>query len=104
MDVFLGVVERDGNIYIPWRGTHVTVEHNYEIGDNLLVTLDTTGNLSDKVIKVELPTLDQLKKIRDELANDWERFTDIFTQFPMWKKVEMLRSLDNSIRLLNTRI
>jgi hypothetical protein len=89
-DTFLGVVERNGSIYIPWRGTHVATDSEYEPGQNLLVTI------VDGRATIDLPTIVQLKQIRDELNADWERFTEIFRQVPMGRKVRMLQALDQS--------
>ncbi len=94
-EVFLGAVDRDKNIYIPWRGTHVYVEHNYDPGQNLLVTLEIGENtLCAEVVKVELPALKQLKQMKDELAADWARFSLMFEMSPMKDQVRMLRALD----------
>ena len=100
-EVFLGVVNRNGNIDIPWRGTAIYVPHSYEVGQNLLVTIDTEGSASGKVVKVDLPTLRQVKQMKDELASDWERFSLIFKSMPMGQQVTLLRALDISIRNLN---
>ena len=95
-DTFLGVVERDSSIFIPWRGTHVYPVHDFEPGQNLLVELDITAGLG-RSVKAELPTLEQLKQMKDELSSDWCRFTEIFNKASMLQKVLMLRALDKAI-------
>jgi|GEM_PF-5219416 len=93
--VFLGVVDRDGSIDIPWRGTYLRWKHNYDPGQNLLVTLETGDNtIYAKVIRVEMPTLEQLKDMKDELKADWDRFTSVFQNATMADQVRMLRALD----------
>jgi hypothetical protein len=92
-EVFLGVVDRDNTIYLPWRGTYMFVEHNYEPGQNLLVTLEINENTVE-VVKVELPTIKQLKQIKDELDSDWHRCSLVFKMVSMKDKVRMLRALD----------
>lgn len=102
---FLGEVDRNGNIYIPWRGTHCYVDHNYEIGQNLIVTLEIDDNtICAHVVKVELPTLQQLKEMKDELSGDWWRFEQIFRNATMAQKTRMLKALDKSIAEQNRRI
>ncbi len=92
---FLGVVNRDRNIDIPWRGTTIYVEHDYEVGQNLIVTLAIDENtICAPVVKVELPEIKQLKAMKDELTSDWERFSAIFNNSSMGDKVRMLRALD----------
>lgn len=97
-EVFLGVVELNGNIAIPWRGTHVFNKHGYNPGQIVLVTLDDTDSGMRSVVKVEIPTLDQLKQMKDELKEDWSRFSKIFKQASMIHKVQMLRALDREQR------
>jgi len=92
-EVFLGVVDKNGNIFIPWRGTHVYVEHDYEADTNLLVTLDTEHAFG-QVAKVELPTLKQIKAMKEEFAFDWERFSSVFKHAPMRLQVLMLHALN----------
>lgn len=96
-DTFLGIVDRDGSIFIPWRGTHVSLEHNFEPGQNLLVELNTTAGLG-RVVKAELPTLEKLKEMKEELSSDWHRFAEIFRTASMRQKVLMLRALDQAMR------
>lgn len=98
--IFLGVVARDGSIFIPWRGTNVSLVHDFEPGQDLLVELDITAGMG-KVIKAELPTLEQLKKMKDELWSDWWRLAEIFRTAPMKRKVLMLQALDNAMRSSN---
>jgi hypothetical protein len=93
--VFLGVVNRTGGIDIPWLGTTVVVKHEYEPLQNLLVTLAPGFNT---VVKIDLPTLQQLKDIKDETAEDWQRFTQIFTSSNMRLRVLMLKALDRLMR------
>ncbi len=102
---FLGVVERDGGIYIPWRGTNVYYGTNasngeiYELGQNLIVTLEIDENtICAHVVKVELPTLEQLKKIKDELSTDWNRFELIFNSGTLGQRVTMLWALDQALK------
>ena len=99
-DTFLGVVDRNGSIFIPWRGTNVSLEHNFEPGQNLLVELEIKAGMG-KVIKVELPTLEQLKQMKEELLLDWYRFAEIFRTAPMRQKVLMLHALGNEMRSQN---
>lgn len=96
-DIFLGVVDRDGSIFIPWRGTHVSLEHNFDVGQNLLVQAEENGPFV-KYVKAELPTLEQLKQMKDELWSDWYRLVEIFRTAPMLQKVLMLRALDKEMR------
>lgn len=93
--VFLGVVNRDKHIDIPWRGTTIYIEPDYDIGQNLLVTLEIGDNTfcADSK-KVELPTLEQLKKMKDELDGDWTRFTLLFKDASMRQKVLILKALE----------
>jgi hypothetical protein len=98
-EVFLGVVNRTGGIDIPWRGTTVLpLVGTYEPEQNLLVTLDTTTPGIATVVKIELPTLQQLKDIKDETAEDWQRFTHIFNLSNMRLRVLMLKALDRLMR------
>lgn len=96
-DMFLGIVEWDGSIFIPWRGTNVYPKHDFEPGQNLLVELDITAGLG-QVVKVELPTLEQLKQMKDELSSDWSRFTEIFNKASVLQRVLMLHALDKEMR------
>jgi len=96
--VFLGVVDRNKGIDIPWRGTNVTVEHSYEPEQNLLVTLEINDNtICAEVVSVELPTLLQLKQMKDELSADWARFDSIFQTASLAQKVLMLKALNQVI-------
>jgi len=97
-NTFLGVVNRDGSIFIPWRGTNVTLDHNFEVDQNLLVTLEINKAGTGKVLKAELPTLNQLKQMKEELFSDWYRFAEIFRTAPMRQKVLMLCALDKAMR------
>lgn len=96
-NTFLGVVDRDGSIFIPWRGTNVSRE-NFEPGQNLLVELKINQGGLGQVIKAELPTLEQLKQMKDELSADWDRFAQMFNGVSMLRKVLMLRALDRAMR------
>lgn len=92
-DVYLGVVVRDGSIFIPWQCNIIYMRHNFEPGQNLLVYFEN-GN----VIKAELPTLEQLKQMKEELWSDWYRLAEIFRTASMSQKVLMLRSMDQAMR------
>lgn len=101
-DTFLGVVGRDGSIFIPWRGTNVSIEHNFDPGQNLIVELEIKrGNIIGRVIKAELPTLNQLAQMKAELWSNWYRLVEIFRTAPMRQKVLMLRALDQAMRAGN---
>ncbi len=95
-NIFLGVIDRNKRIFIPWRDPIVIIDHKYEVGQNLLVTLE-----DGQATKIELPTLAQLKAMNDELTDDWARFSELFKQFSMGQKVEMLRALDRKIEEFN---
>lgn len=97
-DTFLGVVNRDGSIFIPWRGTNVSLEHNFAVGQNLLVKLEITKSGVGKVIKAEMPTLVQSLKMEDELWADWYRLAGIFRMAGMRQQVLMLRAMDKAMR------
>jgi len=96
--VFLGIVDRDNSIFIPWRGTKISTNHEHQAGQYLLVTLDVNDSGVGKVTKIDLPTLAQVKQIKEELNNDWYRMAKIFEQASMVKKVLMLKALDETIR------
>jgi len=98
IDTFLGVVERNGSIFIPWRGTNVSLKHNFEPCQNLLVDLEFNKTGTGSVVKAELPTLEHLKQMKDELSLDWDRFTQIFNRASMLQKVLMLCALDKEMR------
>lgn len=92
---FLGVVKRDRSIYMPWRGTNVSIKHHFCMGQNLLVYFDRTDNYAEKV---ELPTLEQLKEMKEELDSDWSRFAEIFDAAPAFQRVLLLRAMDRVMR------
>jgi len=97
-NVFLGVANRRGEIDIPWRGTVIArrPELNYEPGQNFFITI-----VNGCAEKVELPTLQEIKQAKDETANDWARFHQIFLQSNLGRRVLMLRALDEAIREIN---
>ncbi len=101
--ICLGVVNRQRAIYIPWRGTTIFPQHEYEPGQTLLVTLEINEAGNGESVNIELPTLELLVKMRQELESDWTRMAKIFESYPMWRKVELLRALDRKIGELNAR-
>lgn len=88
-EIFLGVVERPGSVYIPWRGTNCSLpkgwKENVEYGGSgsdrdklddpgqlLLVTLDINKAGNGKLVKVELPALWQIAQMKRETEADFK--------------------------------
>lgn len=92
---FLGVVNRNGVIYIPWTGATIPKISRHPPGTNLIVTLDNNG---EKFISARLPSLKAIKQMKEESHAAWLRFEQIFEQELLLRKTRMLRALNEVMK------
>jgi hypothetical protein len=91
--LYLGTIDRDGYLYIPWLGSCWRNRKHYGVGQILIVTME-----NNKVVGVELPEFKQLKAMKDETTSQWLMFDEIFKQSPLFRQTLMLKALNEVMK------